>query len=471
MTLGAFIRPLDTAALRYHAGGFLQLLGGVLVLPAAAAVGFGEWREAALLSGTAVVVAGSGRLARRGPVPGLELREAMALAAVSYLAAAVAGAVAFLGVAAPVDALFESMSGFTTTGLTVMDVEELPRSLLLLRALSQWIGGGGIIVLSVVVLAGPGSSAMRLYAAELGGRTLVGSALATGRAVATVYLGMTVLALAALLVAGAGLFDGLLHALALPSTGGFSPFDDSIGGYGSPAIAGLTIAFMALGAISFPLYYLAWRRGWRRLVGDAQVLALVALGAVAIVAFLAFEGWASGPLSATFHAVSALTTTGFVIGDADQWSDGSRLLIMGLMVIGGSFGSTAGGLKILRLLILIRVVGWAVSRVMLPRAAKVPMKIQHAPVKEDEIRHTFAFTAAYAVLLLVSGLVLTAAGAPLQDALFDSASALGTVGMSVGAVSADLASWAKLVVTVDMWAGRLEILALLVLLHPHNWKR
>lgn len=470
MTLDAYIRPLDLAAVRHHSGAFLQLLGGVLLVPAVAAVAFREWREVALLAGTASVAAGIGQLARRGPAPPLQLREAMALAAVSYLVAAIGGAVAFLGVAAPVDALFESMSGFTTTGLTVMDVDELPQSLLVLRAVSQWIGGGGIIVLSLVVLAGPGSAAVRLYAAESGGDNLRGSVAATGRAVAGVYVGLTVLGYVSLLAAGAGGFDGLLHALALLSTGGFSPYGASIGAYGSSAIAAVTTVFMVAGAVSFPLYYLAWERGWRRLLRDAQVLALVAIGVVGTASLLAFGGRRPAFLDAAFHATSALTTTGFVLGDPDGWSDGSRLVVIALMVVGGSVGSTAGGLKLLRLLILLRLVGWVTTRVMLPREAKIPLKVQGEPVGDDEVRRTFALATAYAVVLFLAAVTLTAAGATFPDALFDSASALGTVGLSVGAVSGDLEGWGKLAVAAVMWAGRVEILALIVLFHPRNWR-
>lgn len=471
VSLKPFVRPMHWGALLHHGGVFLLLIGAVLVVPALAAAAFGEWTEAALMSGTAAGMAGCGVIARRGPAPALERREAVALAAGAYLVAAAAGAVAFLGVAGPVDAFFESMSGFTTTGLTVMDAERLPRSLLLLRGLSQWVGGGGVIVLSLVVLTGPGSAAARLYEAEGGGRGILATAMATGRIVTVVYVALTVVGCAALLLAGAGAFDGLLHSLALLSTGGFSPFGDSIGSYGSPALEAVTILFMVLGAASFPLYYLAARRDWRRVLGDVQLAGLLLLAVVGSAGFFALERGGSGALASAFHGVSALTTTGFTVTDPSGWSDGGRMLVVGLMAVGGSVGSTAGGLKLLRVIILLRLLGWAVTRMLLPREAKVPLKVQRAAVSEDEIRHTFALVAAYLLLLFASGLALTVTGAGFADAVFDSASALGTVGLSVGVASADLAGWAKMVLAVDMWAGRLEILALLVLFHPYNWHR
>lgn len=470
MPLNRFIDPLDVRAVAHHAGAVLYVLAGSLAVPALAAIAFREPAEALLTAGTAALSLVSGRLLRRGPPPPLRLREAMALAALAYLLFAVGGAVAFLGVAGPVDAFFESMSGFTTTGLSVTDPEALPRSLVLLRALSQWIGGAGIILLSIVVLSGPGSAAARLYAAELGRENMLGSVGATARALGLAYAGLTAVAYVALLAAGAGLYDGLAHALALVSTGGFSPFSASIGAYSSSPIAVVTAVFMVLGAVSFPLYYLAWRGSWRRVYADAQVRLLAVLLALAGALFVAFEG-TSDAGGAIFHAVSALTTTGFSLGDPAEWSGATRLLGIGLMLSGGSVGSTAGGLKLLRLLILVRVAGWSVTRVFLPPSAKVPLKIQGAVVEEAEVRQAFALTTSYGALLFVSALALAGAGVAIDDALFDTASALGTVGLSVGVVSADLADWAKLLLAFNMWAGRLELLALLVLLHPHNWHR
>lgn len=472
MALARFVVPVDLAAVRYHVGGLLQLLGVTQLPPTAVALVLGDRLQAGLLAATAVGSWLVGRLLRRAPPTPLGLREAMVLMALAYLLFAAVGAVAFGGVAAPVDAFFEAMSGYTTTGLTVMDVEALPRSLLFFRGYSQWIGGAGIIVLSLVVLTGPGSAGAKLYSAEFGQQNLLGNAIETGRVVVVIYAVLTVAGIVALWAAGAGLLDGLVHGLSMTSTGGFSPFTDSFGAYDSPAVAAVAGVFMALGATALPLFYLAWRRGWGRVLADAQLrtMVVVILGATALVTV--FEGGGFAALgSSAFHVTSAITTTGFVLEGAASWPDESRLLVVGLMAVGGSLGSTAGGLKLLRLLVLARTLAWAVSSVLLPDEAKVPVKVQGAPVGPREVAQTLALVGAYGMLLLVCAVALAAAGAPMEDAVFEVASGLSTVGLSSGVTSPELAAWAKLLLSFTMWAGRIEFLAVLVFLHPMNWLR
>lgn len=450
----------------------MLLLSVCLVVPAVVALLLREAGQAALFAGMAAGSGGSGWALRRVAAVPLPLREAMAVTALAYVIFAGVGAVAFLPSVGPLDALFESMSGFTTTGLTVMDVETLPRSLLFFRSFSQWVGGAGIIVLSLVVLAGPGSAGAKLYAAEFGQQNLKGSVVETGRIVLAFYAGLTALGTGALWTAGAGGFDGLLHGLSLASTGGFSPRPDSFGTYDAPGIAAVAAVFMALGATSLPLFYIAWRRGWRRLVADAQLRTLVVLIAAGSALLIGFEARNAGEAGRwIFHAISAVTTTGFSLTSAQEWSDGSRLVTSGLMIVGGSLGSTAGGLKLLRLLILLRLVGWVVARMMLPAESKIPVKVQHAAVTEDEIRHTFALTGAYLAVLFSCAVALTAAGFSLEDSLFEVISGLSTVGLSAGVTSPDLPGWAKVVLTFTMWVGRIEILAALVLLHPRGLRR
>lgn len=470
MVLGRFIQPMPGAHLRHHGGVLLLLLAATLVVPALAALLLREMAQAALFAGMAAGTAVLGWLLLHSGVYSLRLREAMALTALAYLMFAAVGTLAFLPVAGPVDGFFEAMSGFTTTGLTVMDVEAVPRSLLFFRGFSQWVGGAGIIVLSLVVLAGPGSAGAKLYAAEFGQQNLLGSVVETGRVVLALYAGLTALGTGALWLAGAGAFDGLVHGLSLVSTGGFSPYADSFAAYDVSAVAVAGALFMALGATSLPLFYLARRRGWRQLIADAQLRTLLLLIIVGGAVLTFFEPDAT-PGRSVFHATSAVTTTGFVVSSPDEWHDGSRLVTAGLMVVGGSLGSTAGGLKLLRLLILVRIVSSTLSRLMLPAEAKIPVKVQHAAVSEAEIRHTFALTGAYMMVMFLCAVALSAAGFSFEDSLFEVISGLSTVGLSVGVTSAELPAWAKLLLAFTMWVGRIEILAALILLHPRGWRR
>lgn len=472
MALVRFALPLDLAGLGYHTGGLLRLLAATLVVPVGVALLSRELPQAGLFATMAALSWAVGWALRRHGAQQLGLREALALTALAYLLFATVGAVAFVPVAGPADAFFEAMSGFTTTGLTVMPVDELPRSLLFFRGYSQWLGGAGIIVLTLVVLAEPGSTGKQLYTAEFGQENLLGSVVSTGRVVMVAYAGLTVAGVLGLWAAGAGFFDAVVHGLSLTSTGGFSPFTDSFGAYDRGAVAGVAGGFMVLGATSLPLLYMTRHRGPRRLLADSQLRLLVALVLAAAVVFLLFEGPELDELgAAAFHATTAVTTTGFVLEPVSEWSEGARMLALGLMVVGGSVGSTAGGIKLLRLLILVRTVGWSVSRTLLPEEAKMPLTVEHAVVGPEEIRRTFALLGAYLVLLFLGAVAVTGAGVPMENALFDVASALSTVGLSTGATSADLPAWAKLVLALMMWAGRVEIVAVLVLLHPMNWLR
>jgi trk system potassium uptake protein TrkH len=470
--LWRFIVPLDRQAVARHLGAVLRLLAIVLVVPAVTALVAGDSSQALAFTATGVAAGTVGLLAGRERLPELGQREAIVVTALAYPLAALLGVPAFMTVGSPVDALFESMSGFTTTGLSVMDEAMLPVSLLFFRAYSQWLGGLGIIVLSLVLLAGTGSAAAKLYSSEFGERNMLGSVLGVGRIISIVYAGLTVLAVVALITAGAGRLDAVLHALALVSTGGFSPFADSIGAYDSAAIAAVSIVFMVFAALSFPLYYLTWRIGWRRLVGDTQLRLLLLLLFAGAAAAVAFEGWGGADaLKALFHVTSAATTTGFVLEDPADWAEGTRLLAVGHMFVGGATGSTAGGLKLLRLAILLLLGGWAVTRAMLPREARVPLQIQHVPVSDVDVRHAIALLVSLAALVLLSAILLTAAGESWDAALFEATSAANTVGLSVGVTRPDLADWAKLVLVVNMWAGRVEVLPVLVLAHPANWRR
>jgi trk system potassium uptake protein TrkH len=446
-------------------------LGALLVIPLIVALLAGECIQSALFGIAALGALLVGRWgARRRPAT-LELKEALVVTALAYPAFGLAGAVPFLAETSFLNAFFEATSGFTTTGLSVLDPETLPYSLAFFRAYAQWVGGAGIIVLSLAVLLRPGRAAFRLYASEFGEENLIGSVIATARVVLSVYIALTALGFLAYIAVGMGPWDALLHVLATISTGGFSPYNKSIGHFSSPFVPLAVTLFVLLGAISFPLYYRARREGLGQLLGDVQVRVLLLLAAIGTLVFWGFSGWRPSELiPGLFHTASALTTAGFSLSDAGAWPEGVRALTLGLMVLGGSAGSTAGGLKLLRLILLLKLAHRLVIRVLLPEEAKVPVKLHGIAVADRELELVAGFFALYVGWLGLSALLLVLAGFPLERALFESASALGTVGLSVGVTSPELAGWAKLVLIVDMWAGRLEILPVLVVLYPSTWR-
>lgn len=475
MQLTRYIAPLDLRAVLIHLAAVLRLLGVILAVPFVAALIAQEFGLSAIFGGLALVAWLCGWAGARARRPDLEFKEALVVTAFAYLIFGFVAALAFLPVAPFIDGFFEAMSGFTTTGLSVMDVERLPKSLLFFRAYSQWVGGAGISVLSLVVLLGPGKSAFQLYASEFGGENLVGSVVATARIVTKIYLLLTLLGLLVFFAAGMEPFDALLHVMATLSTGGFSPYRQSIGHYDGAEhhIVELAVTiFMILGAVNFPLYYFARIEGPRRMFQDLQVRYLIAIVVAAALLFYGFAGWRPERfLDSLFQATSALTTTGFSLGEPSSLSDERKFLSVLLMTIGGTAGSTAGGIKIFRLIVMLKLSAWLVFRALLPQEAKVSITYGGLAVSDTELRQVFGFLILYAALICISSLVFVFHGFAIPDSVFESASALGTVGLSAGVTSPDLPFGLKLLLIFDMWVGRLEILPVLVALCPAAWMR
>ncbi|HXV64328.1 MAG TPA: TrkH family potassium uptake protein [Vicinamibacteria bacterium] len=446
----------------------LKLLGMALVAPLAVAIVSREWTQAIVFAGLAGATYLMGRREPSSTAP-IAPRDALVFAAIVYLVFSLVGALAYLPHASLVDGFFESMSGFTTTGLSVLDPGSMPNSLLFFRSYSQWIGGAGIIVLSIVFLPGVRATLLPLYSAEFREENLLGNLLSTSRLVFSIYGGLTLLGLGVFVLSGMGFFDALLHVLSTLSTGGFSPYPDSIGRYGSVGIEIWVCLFMIAGAVAFPLYYRAAREGPKKFFADSQLRALaLAIGAGFVLTLLydRSPGGHGSIVTHVFHSVSAVTTTGFNVTDAGGWTQGQRLVAIVLMFIGGSSGSTAGGVKLIRALVLARVAQWYLHRALLPAEAQLPVRQGGRILRDDEIRSVVGLTMVFLWLIALSTFLLTLTGCEPIDALFESTSALGTVGLSTGLTSSDLESWAKLLLAMDMWAGRLEILPLLVLLYP-----
>ncbi|MCD5408256.1 hypothetical protein LR090_03335 [Candidatus Bipolaricaulota bacterium] len=262
-------------------GYLLLVLAGSTLPPALVAGLAGEWQELVWFLALGAGAAFLGGLAvRMRPSRPLTEGEALPLTALAYLLFSLLGALPFLTVGSFLDGWFEAASGITTTGLSVFTPEALPRSLTLFRSLYQWLGGAGIVVISLALLLPPGRTALALYSAEYGGQNLAGSVKLTARRVAWVYLSLTGLGFLGYVSAGMGPFDAGVHVLSTISTGGFSPYSDSIGHYASPALEGVVSLFMLTGAISFPLFWLLRPGKVRALLRERQLLALFGLSLV-----------------------------------------------------------------------------------------------------------------------------------------------------------------------------------------------
>jgi trk system potassium uptake protein TrkH len=470
MGLTRFVRPVRYQVLLANCCMLSRLFALILSVPLAISLLLGDFTISLILGALLVASYLIGHLERVFAAKETSRQEALIITALAYLMYSLASGLAFLPVTSFIDGFFESMSGFTTTGLSMLAPESLPRSLLFFRAYMQWIGGAGIVILSLIILVGPGRNAFRLYTSEFGEERLVGSIVDTALIVARVYAALTLLGYFAYLLAGMDSFEALVHILSTVSTGGFAAHADSAGHYHSAALRTCIVVFMLLGAIAFPSYYSLWRKGLKGFVRDRQLKALlVVAGCASLVFILAGRSGALDVWASIFDAVSALTTTGFHIGATSALPGALLALTVILMLLGGAAGSTAGGLKIFRVGVLLRMPFWLVMRVLLPEEAEVPIKYDGKVLSDAELKQVFGFSVAYLALIAASALIFTAYGFPAAASVFECTSALGTVGLSVGITSPGLPWLLKLVLLVNMWAGRLEILPLLVLFSFRIW--
>lgn len=470
MNIHRFVAPIRIEIFT-HLRRPLRLLGIALLAPTLVGAVFREWTAVLTFGAIALACYGSGWVRDDTVAKEPSLRDSVVTTALSYLLWSLVGGLAFWIAASTsfIDGFFEAMSGFTTTGLSVMRVEELPKSLVFFRAYSQWIGGAGIVILTVIVLPGPRNLAFRLSRAERNDENLRGSVVATARVLMIVYGTLTLVGFLAYLVSGMGAFDAACHALSTLSTGGFSSYDENLGRFPLRFVPITATFLMLAGATAFPLYYRSWKRSWTEFFADPQfrVLLFVFLGASALGILAA--GRDQSYVTSVFHVTSALTTTGFNVTGVPEWSPAFRLLCIALMIVGGSLGSTSGGIKLFRVIVMWQVARWWLLKAQLPSEATLSIRYGGRETEPDDSRRVLAFFFLYLLMLGGSTVLISFAGFPAYDALFESASALGTVGLSTGITSAELPSWVKLVLAVDMWAGRLEMLPVLILLYPRTW--
>ncbi len=422
------------------------------------------------------------------------LKHGMIIAALGWLLIAALGALPFsltalfgehLGTASdtllyfrdPASAFFESISGYTGTGLTMAArADLLPHTLQWWRSFIEWIGGMGVIVLMLSILAGPrpGAATYSLYYAEARGEKIHPSISSTLRTMWWIFLLYTFVSVIALWGAGMPMWEAVNHAMTGISTGGFSVTANSIASYDSLAIEMVLMPIMLLGAISFAVHYEMMRGRGRILWTDVQTrwfltFVLIGVGFLTLENLFVIGGWTALRDSA-FQYVSAMTCTGFQSTDLAGWSATGKLLLAVGMMIGGAAGSTAGGIKIMRMLILMKGVQWRFRRIVSPRGAIVPFRIGDTTVDESQVGQRLEDASLITFLWLVFlgiGIVILLHTSPssfsLSDVIFEVASAQGNVGLSTGITGPLMPLTSKLSLCFNMWIGRLEIIPVLML--------
>ncbi len=386
------------------------------------------------------------------------------------------------------DSTFEAMSGFTTTGATLLsDIEGETPSILFWRSMTHWLGGIGIVVLFVAVAPLLGVGAARLLGAEVSGLTqprLTPRIADTAKALIVIYLAISAAQTIALLAAGLPLYDALIHTFGTVATGGFSHKTASVGFYDSLAVEAIIIFFMTASGVSFSLYYLLYTRRRLDVLLDRELLAYLGI-IVAAVFFLwgvlVFEGTygdsrGQALRDSAFTVSSIITTTGFVTADFDRWDTAAKITLVLLMFVGGCAGSTAGGIKVIRVLIVFRTILQDIFRMVHPRAV-TPLQLGGRVVPEGARVAVLGLFAAWLLVFAVATfLVALQEKLTLISSVTAVAATLNDVGPGLGQVGATesfeiVNPFGRVVLTVCMLLGRLEIFTVLALLSPAFWRR
>lgn len=426
--------------------------------------------------------------ARRARSSTLRARDGFFAVTLAWVAAAAAGAVPFLIAGTfdrPVDAFFEAMSGFTTTGATLIGtIEDQPDAILLWRSLTQWLGGVGIVVLVVAIAPATGLASQRVFYAETSGVTadrLTPRIAETAKIIWGVYLTLTALGLVAFWVAGMSAWDALNHTFTTVATGGFSTRTASIAGFDSLPIELVAIVLMAASGVNFAFYWLALRGRDRIRPQAAEVRVYLAILAgmtalLTLTLLVSDDGLAFGESlrAAAFTTVSVMTTTGFTTADFDTWHDFARLSLLILMFVGACAGSTAGGMKVIRVMLLAKTAGQETQRQLQPKAVQV-LRIGGRVYGESVRRGVLGFFAIYLIVFGTGTLVMAALGLDEISAASSVAATLNVIGPGLGTVGASenfasIPGGGLWFLSAIMLVGRLEVFTVIVLLTPAFWR-
>ena len=416
----------------------------------------------------------------------LRTRDGFLAVSLAWVAMSLLGAIPFvlLGGFDPVTAIFESASGFTTTGSTaIADLDPLPPSLLFFRQEIQWLGGIGVVVAAIALLPMLGMGGMQLMKAETTGPAksdkLRPRIKHTAQALWRLYLLLTFACALAYWFAGMPVFDAIAHSFSTVSTGGYSIYDASIAHYQSPAIEAVAIIFMMLGATSFALHFRAWGAMTVRPYvtnSEARAFAITVIGLAVLATALLLARTDAGLVQAfrisIFQVVSVITSTGFVTDDFSLWPTLLPVLLILSSFIGGCAGSTAGGMKVIRFLIMTRQAVIEVTRLIHPRLVR-PLKIGDGVIDDTIVRSVWAFFTVYAFSFVILMLTLLALGLDQVTAFAAVATCINNLGPGLGDVAINFAGVSdpvKLVCAFACILGRLEVLTIFVLFTPAYWR-
>ena len=477
---------MNKQMIRYILGQVLRIEGILMLLPCVVAVIYRE-KEGYVILGVAALCffLGTAATIRKPESQVFYLKEGCVATALSWIVMSVFGCLPFyLTGAIPsfVDAMFETISGFTTTGSSILtDVEALAMSLNFWRCFTHWIGGMGVLVFLLAVIPLSGGSHINLMRAESPGPSvgkLVPKIRYTARILYIIYVGMTLVQIVLLLIGHMPLYDALTITFGTAGTGGFAIKSDSISSY-SPYLQWVSTIFMILFGVNFNAYYLILFRKFKKAaaIEEVRYYFLVILAATAFIAWALCRsamGFADALRHAAFQVGSIITTTGFATTDFNLWSGSCKTVLVLLMFIGACAGSTGGGIKVSRFVLLIKTVKKELNSYIHPKSIK-KIKVDGKPVEHEVVRSTNVYFITFMILFVLSVFLVSLEGKDLVTTFTAVATTINNVGPGLEQVGpmanfAHLTNLSKIVLSFDMLAGRLELFPLLILFHPSLWK-
>lgn len=420
-------------------------------------------------------------------------REAGAIVALTWIIFCIVGAMPFIlqsdaAFALPLpDALFESASGFTTTGSTIFsDVERLPRGILFWRSLMHWLGGMGIVILAIAIIPFLGFNGVLLMGAEAPGpevERLTPRISQTARLFWGVYVGLTAIETVLLTSGGMHLFDAINHSFATLATGGFSTKNASIAAWDSPFIEGVVTVFMVLSGVNFALYFRLLIRDFARIRRDSELRVYISLYVISVIVVVfalllgaTFRGVGQALRYGSFQVATLMTSTGFATADYVLWPGAARGVLLLMLFIGGSLGSTSGGIKVFHITVLAKTAWREVKKIRHPGGV-FTLRINQLPMAERLVLAVTGFFFLYLALVILSTIIVAAANVDLETALTATLAAIGNIGPGFSRVGPTenfgfFPDWTKLWLAFVMVAGRLELYTILIFLAPdrhRNW--
>ena len=414
-------------------------------------------------------------------------REGFVCVSAAWILLAVFGALPFIfsgAITNPIDAFFETVSGFTTTGATILPaVEHLPRGILFWRSFTHWIGGMGVLVFMLAILPSAGGEAIHLMRAEVPGPTkgkLVPKMRQTALILYGIYIVLTLIEVALLLMCKMPLYDAIVNSFATAGTGGFSVLNNSIAGYNSPAVEWIIAVFMLLFGVNFNLFFFIIVGKIKDIFKSEELrtyMIIVSLATVAIFinTYRMFDGAADCLRTAFFQTASIITTTGFATVEYNAWPVLSKTVLTLLMVIGACAGSTAGGLKISRVMILVKNIVREIKHMIRPRSVNV-VRLDGEVVPDETLRSATGYLTVYIAVIILTMLLISIDGMSMETNLTASLSCVNNIGPALGDIGAmgnfsPFSNFSTLLLSFSMLFGRLEFVPMMVLFSPYAWKK